>query len=941
MPRHAQRLHRLISALILACAFSPAALALAQKSPDATYEKALQLNQNDEVVAAVIEVKNALQADPKHLPSLVLASQIYLEQSLGLAAEESIRTALEAGGDRNLLLPMLGEALLQQSKATRLLGELRGDGLTPEGQTRVHTLRAQAHMQIGAQNAAREELNAAAAILPELLELRLVQIAWQLHNGDEDAGFEALNELLKHNPGSGEAWSLYGAVYHARGDFKRALEGYGKSLEVTPRNLDVRIARIGILIDLDRDTDTKADFDRIAKDFPDEPRSAYLASVIATRAGDMDSARKSLQSAIDGITPLDPKFLSENPTLLLVQGLAFYSLQNYESAIAALKIYVQRRPQDMGARKALGDALLQTGAIAEAILALEPVATLAPRDTRGQLLLANAYAIAGESQKATALLEKLTGAGGGESDARSKLAMLNIGAGRIEQGLAELGASVAEDPSNAQGALALVIASLKNGRSAEGVAAAHRLLATAPDSAVYLNLLGVALFIDGKLDEAREAFTRTLAREAAFRPAAINLGKLEVRTGQIEAARARFEALLRAAPDDPKLLLELSRVALAGGDQRKGLQLAERAAQSKQAGSDALSHLFDLQLAAGDNERALDLALRSVAVDEGNFEAHQRVATVQMRMNRPGDARATLKRMSQIAGFDVMAQLRTAAQQAGIGQFTDAEYSLFKALQQNPKDRTVHLAQVELSLRKGAFAEAVERASALLADAPDFAPAMVLRGHALLALARRDEALADFDRSNKLQPTSEATIGGYQALRGAGHGAQARERLETWLGVYPTDQAARLALAEDFAGAGDYRRARELYRDLLQGAGRRAEFLNNYAYLSLLAGDAAEAEKAAREAYGQAPQDPLVNDTLGWILAQSGRHEEGLKYLREAVNRRSRDAEIRYHLGFVLDKLGRRKEALAELDQALSVGASFSDKAKAEALRATLADGGR
>lgn len=77
-----------------------------------------------------------------------------------------MRTALAAGADHNLVLPMLGQALLLQGKSARLLGELSADGLSAAGQARIHTLRAQAFMLNHPMRDARRELDAAAAAAP-------------------------------------------------------------------------------------------------------------------------------------------------------------------------------------------------------------------------------------------------------------------------------------------------------------------------------------------------------------------------------------------------------------------------------------------------------------------------------------------------------------------------------------------------------------------------------------------------------------------------------------------------------------------------------------------------------------------------------------------------------------------------------------------------------
>jgi Flp pilus assembly protein TadD len=81
----------------------------------------------------------------------------------------------------------------------------------------------------------------------------------------------------------------------------------------------------------------------------------------------------------------------------------------------------------------------------------------------------------------------------------------------------------------------------------------------------------------------------------------------------------------------------------------------------------------------------------------------------------------------------------------------------------------------------------------------------------------------------------------------------------------------------------------------------------------------------------------MVNDTLGWILAQRGAHEEALEFLREALARRGGDSEIRYHLAVVLNALGRAAEAQRQLEQALEGGQDFASRAAAQALQSTLA----
>lgn len=125
---------------------------------------------------------------------------------------------------------------------------------------------------------------------------------------------------------------------------------------------------------------------------------------------------------------------------------------------------------------------------------------------------------------------------------------------------------------------------------------------------------------------------------------------------------------------------------------------------------------------------------------------------------------------------------------------------------------------------------------------------------------------------------------------------------------------------------------------VLKTFGESAPVLNNLANLQWQTKDAA-AQATAERALRLAPADPLVLDTLGWILAQKGQTDAALKHLREARLRSPQNPEIRYHLAWVLAKTGRKAEAVQELDAALQPGRNFTDADDARALHREL--GGR
>jgi len=90
--------------------------------------------------------------------------------------------------------------------------------------------------------------------------------------------------------------------------------------------------------------------------------------------------------------------------------------------------------------------------------------------------------------------------------------------------------------------------------------------------------------------------------------------------------------------------------------------------------------------------------------------------------------------------------------------------------------------------------------------------------------------------------------------------------------------------------------------------------------------------KAAYPSLPEAPEQPLVNDTLGWLLVQNGQVQRGLTVLQQAAQKAPEVPDIRYHLAVAYAKAGRSAEARAELTKLLGEGKSFDGIDAARAL---------
>jgi len=193
-----------------------------------------------------------------------------------------------------------------------------------------------------------------------------------------------------------------------------------------------------------------------------------------------------------------------------------------------------------------------------------------------------------------------------------------------------------------------------------------------------------------------------------------------------------------------------------------------------------------------------------------------------------------------------------------------------------------------------------------------------------------DSAAAHYQASFDLEPRTPSLMKLYQTLKQTNQLDKANSMLDQWLKKHPKDNVAMAALAEAHLQSGKLAEAQKYYESLLKQYPKEPQFLNNLAYIYLNTGNP-KALSHAEQAQKLAPEQAASNDTLGWILVNSGQAEKGLPYLRNAHSRLSQNPEIRYHIGVALDQLQRHDEAKHELNEALKSDMPFNgiDKAKA------------
>lgn len=887
------------------------------------YEDALIRFDRNDLDGAEIQIKNALQQNRDHLASHILLGRIYLLKGRAEAAIFELQTANRLGADRTTTDPYRARAYLQLGRYRDLIDTVNADGLGPRTRAEVLAARGSALLELGQLFDAEQAFASAKDADPGSPAGWSGMTVLRLRQGALEQAEQEAQHAVDVGPNDAEAWNALASVAHLAGRNDEALTAYGRALEIDPRMLAARLARAGLLLDLDRLDAAGEDIESLRKEYPVEPRGMLLRALWLQRRGETDAARAVLADTGAVLKAVPRETMERFPALLLVSGMAHSALGELERARDDLARYLELAPDNPGARKQLGAVYVRLNEPTQAIAVLEPARLRVPDDPRILALLGIAYSMKGSHLVATELLEKASELSGGAPDIRTDLAASQLRIGRRDQALDELANVFDQDPAQTRAGVLLANVHLQRGEAAKAVEIMRQLVENEPQNLTFLNILASALLAAGKQADARTMLERAVEIDAGYLPAQLALARLDILGRQFDKARTRLQARLQASPDNVQLLVEMARVDAITGARDTAIQRLERARSLSADAIEPRQFLTDLYLRRNEGGKALEVAEELVARHPDSLAALAALGTTQLLLGKGPLAQVTFRRMVKYAGFDPIALMRIARLQEQAGALSDSAFTLEQAVLAEPNRPDLLAALAGAYLVTGRLEEAEAQARKLQQLEPGSPTSRRLLAEALLRRNKPAEAAVMFKEALAVAPSPDLVVGTFRALIADERADEGIRLLEDWVAKHPDDRNVRTALAEGYMRAERWKDALPLYEALLVAQPEQPQILNNLAYIALQSGDGVKALDYSKRAAVLAPQDPAITDTLGWILVRAGRAQEALQYLREAQSRDAGNPEIRYHLGVALMQLGRKAEARRQFEQAIAVKASY------------------
>lgn len=882
--------------------------------------------------ASIIELKNALQKDPKSVAARLLLGKVYVEVGDALSAQKELTRARDLGAPLEAYVDPLGRALLMQGNYQKVLDDMEPPGAsgTAELKATILNLRGRAQSSLKNTDAAERDFRMSLSEFPDNAGALIGLAHLAIRGGDLERAERLIETASKSAPNEPEVSAARGAYLFAAGKIGEAEIAYQKLVEFRPEDLRHRLPLANTQILQDKYDAAAKNLAPVLKAAPKHPAANYLKAMSAYRQAQYKEAKQFSEQVL-AVAP------NHVPTKLLA-GASAFALEEFEQANSYLTKFLAQAPAHAPARRLRGATLLRLGRTGEAFAVLKPLADKATDDAQLLAMVGTAALRSGDFEASRKYFQKFAALRPEDSEARARLGAAEIGLGNIEQGVEELEKAVELDPKSDRALLTLFTAQLRARRFDDAIATARRIQENNPSSSAGHTLVGIAYTSQGKLDEARAAFEKGLEVNPGAPDASANLAALDLRANNVDRARELLTTALELNPNHLRTLIRLAQLENTSGrpGAAKEWLVKALAAHPKSPGPRIL--LARIHIGEGQPAKALALTQDALKEQPKNLALLTVVGQARLVAGQVNEAASTLRALVAERPNSAEAHFLLAQAYRGLRDARRHEEELRIALDLDANHVRAKLELADLMLGRGKIPEAVKLLSEVNGLAPDDPGVVALDAKIALTQGRYADAIPLFRRAIGLRSNTDWTLGLSLALWQSGDQEAGVGTLKTWLERSPGDQKVRFMLATRYLMLKRFAAARSGFAVVVEANPDNWIAHNNLAWLILRSGDAGTALPHAERALDLAPGNAGVLDTVGSVLLDLKQIKRAVRLLRRASESVPKNGEIKFHLARALVEQGDNDEARRLLGEVLSGASEFPERPAAKALLDKLAN---
>ncbi len=907
----------LISSCLIGCSGdSPQALIASAKA---------SLAKNDDKTA-VIQIKNALQADPNSGEARYLLGSMLLDQGYSEAADVELHKAEALHYSPDLVVPKLAAVMLARGHyktvidayATTKLGQ-------PKSTADLQTSLAYAYAMQDQRELSDAALKAALAAVPDFEPALIAQARFVARAGDPDGAITLAGKVLQRDPRSADALRLQGDVHmYLKGDPDQALADYRKALEIEPASTPAHLAVLSILMSQHKTDEAEKQLAQMRKVTGNTAQAIYIEALIAYARKNSEKAHQLAEQLL--------KVAPNSPSILLLAGGVELQSGSLVQAQTYLEHAVRLSPESLTARRMLIATYLRSSQPEKALAALQRYESTGSVPAELYSIAAEVYLQNGDVKTAEKYFDGAAKQDPSDASARTSLALAHMIDGQAPLAFEELQGIAASDKGTTADS-ALISAYMKRGDYDSALHAIDALERKEPGRPFAADLRGRIQLARNDPAEARRSFEKALALSPKYFPSVASLAALDVRENKGADGRKRLEAYSAANPKSAAALMALA--LLPGTSSEAAVGYLGKAIAATPSNSTPRILLTNLYLAEKNMRMASTTAQDAVAVIPDQPELLQLLGMVQQQSGETNQAIATLTKAVQLEPRSPGPLVRLADTQEQAGHKDDARETLHKALLLKPDLIEAQRKLMVIDAELGNVADAQEVARTVQRQRPNEAVGFAMEGDLAASHKDWDKAASAYRAGLKLTPATEVAVKLDSVLTASGAGAEATKFEANWRAAHPGDATFLFHLGDVALVRKDYASAESSYAAVLKLQPSNAAAFNNLAWVASLQNKPAALEYA-RKANELAPDQPAFMDTLAVILGAAGQLDKAIELQKKVVAQVPANDDFKLDLAKLYLKAGDKANARLELDKLAALGNKFAGRAEVVSLQKDL-----
>ncbi len=813
--------------------------------------------------AAVIQLKNAIRTNPDSMTGRYLLGEVYVRGGNGGSAEKELRKAAELGVEPEAIILKLGDALLLQGEADKLINEFK---LLDSDSKQVRSYKS---VVIGDAYFQKRDYAEAAVAFQRALgavqdntraKLGLARVA--LTKRDYGQAARLIDEVVSQTPNEILAWLTKADLHRAQQDGQAAIQAFSKAATLAKSKQDYFyfVAMRSVVLEqlnISNTEQAEVALNELQKafykeQFPDVIELNQIRSVLAYQQKHYEQAAE-----------LANKVLKQNDkhlgSILLVGAINTVG-GRYEQAEKHLTRFLSFVPGHIQARKLLAFVQVNRSRAQEAVETLSPIIEhVAQPDAETLALIARASLQVGDAVKSEGYYALALQENPDESGLMMGLAQSYVAQGEFDKAIVEL-EKIAKDDDKKHGAeLAIAETHIK---AKNFVAALETLVAiekTNADDPLPVSLQGTVYQLMGDEAKAKNEFKRALLLSPAYAPAARSLALMALKVGKKDEAEQYYKDLLAVDSANYATMYDYAQLAMQNDVFEKAAELLKKAKgldQDKTRSAVLLARLYIRQqkpsLALSELRPLADVNNSAVFAEQGN---------AQMMMAEYLNAANSYNRVVALESSSATAHYLVYTAYRAANDKANAEKALAASLALDNKYVPSLVAAVEMALSSRDIVGAKQRLSQLKTATPT--NDAVLLFSAEIAMRENQPELAVSIYENFYNKTSSTVVLHKlsQAYWSMGKQELSISLLKDAAVKKPQDVEVQYLLASAYEALGEMASAIDTYEVVIKLNDRHVIALNNLAWL-IRNDNPKQAREYAQRASELAPDNQAVKDTL-------------------------------------------------------------------------------